>query len=94
MRPHACFRISVDELKQDVGKYLELAKTRTFEIFHNGEVDVMLVRVSAIPDWDARLQKSVRTDLLTVEEWETFMKPPEDLSHLPDSYDDWTGEAD
>ena len=94
MKPHACFRISVDELAQDLGNFIELAKTRTFEIYDKGEVEVMLVRISAIPDWDDKLQKSIRTDMMTAEEWETFMKPSEDLSHLPESYDDWPGEAD
>ena len=94
MNSHACFRISIDELARDVRKYIELAKTRTFEIFDNGEVDVMLVRISAIPDWDVRLQKSVRTDMMTADEWDAFIRPPEDLSHLPDSYDDWPDEAD
>ena len=79
MKPHACFRISVDELAQDLGNYIELAKTRTFEIYDRGEVEVMLVRISAIPDWDEQLQKSIRTDMMTAEEWETFAKPPEDL---------------
>ena len=54
----------------------------------------MLVRISAIPDWNNQLQKSIRTDMMTAEEWETFAKPPEDLSHLPDDYDDWTGDAE
>lgn len=26
-------------------------------------------------------------------EREEFLTPPEDLSHLPDSYDDWTDEV-
>ena len=77
MKPHACFRISVDELAQDLGHYMELAKTRTFEIFDRGEVEVMLVRISAIPEWDGQLQKSIRTDMMTADEWDTFMKPPE-----------------
>ena len=89
MKPHACFRISVDELAQDVGNYIELAKTRTFEIYDRGEVEVMLVRISAIPEWDNQLQKSIRTDMMTAQECETFAKPPIDLSHLPDDYDDW-----
>ncbi|WP_230279126.1 hypothetical protein [Croceicoccus sp. Ery15] len=93
MKPHACFRISVDELAQDLGHYIKLAKTRTFEIFDRGEVEVMLVRISAITEWDDQLQKSVRTDMMTAEEWESFAKPPEDLSHLPDSYDDWPDEV-
>lgn len=93
MKPHACFRISVDELAQDVGNYVELAKTRTFEIYDNGEVEVMLVRISAIPDCDEKLQKSIRTDMMSNVEREEFLTPPEDLSHLPDSYDDWTDEV-
>lgn len=94
MKPNACFRISVDELAHDVSNYIELAKTRTFEIYDRGEVEVTLVRISAIPEWYEQLQKSIRTDMLTAEEWETFMKPPEDLSHLPDDYDDWTGDTE
>lgn len=94
MKPHACFRISVDELAQDLGNYVELARTRTFEIYDNGEVEVMLVRISAIPDWDEQLQKSIRTDMMTKMEREEFMTPPEDLSHLPDSYDDWPDDTD
>ena len=94
MKPHACFRISVDELAKDTAKYIELAKTQTFEIFIKGEVEVMLVRTSAVPDWDRQLQKSISTDMMTAEEWQTLMTPPEDLSHLPDSYDDWPDEAE
>lgn len=94
MKPHACFRISIDELAEDLANYVELAKTRTFEIFDNGKVEVMLVRISAIPEWDSQLQKSIRTDMMTLEEWESFMQPPEDLSHLPESYDDWPEEAE
>lgn len=94
MKPHACFRISIDELAQDLANYVELARTRTFEIYESGKVEVMLVRISAVPDWDEKLQKSIRTDMMTAEEWESFASPPEDLSHLPESYDDWSGEAD
>lgn len=94
MKPHACFRISVDELAQDLGNYLELAKTRTFEIYDRGAVEVMLVRISAVPEWDDQLQKSIRTDMMTAEEWEGFATTPEDLSHRPESYDDWPGEVD
>jgi PhoPQ-activated pathogenicity-related protein len=89
MKSHACFRVSVDEVAQDFAKYAELAKTRTFEIYDEGKVEVMLVRISAVPEWHRQLQKSIRTDMLTQEEWEMFMTAPEDLSHLPESYDDW-----
>lgn len=89
MKSHACFRVSVDEVAQDFAKYAELAKTRTFEIYDEGRVEVMLVRIAAVPEWDCQLQRSIRTDMLTLEEWEMFMTPPEDLSHLPESYDDW-----
>lgn len=88
MKIHACFRVSVDEVAQDFAKYAELAKTRTFEIYDEGKVEVMLVRISAVPEWDRQLQRSIRTDMLTLEEWEMFMTPPEDLSHLQESYDD------
>ena len=79
---------------QDLANYVELARTRTFEIYESGKVEVLLVRISAVPDWDEKLQKSIRTDMMTAEEWESFASPPEDLSHLPESYDDWSGEAD
>lgn len=94
MKPHACFRISVDELAQDIGNYIELAKTRTFEIYDRGEVEVMLVRISAIPDWDEQLQKSIRTDMMTKTERDEFRTLPEDMSQVPDSYDDWPDEAE
>ena len=89
MKPHACFRVSIDQVAADFAKYAELAKTRTFEIFNSGKVEVMLVRISAIPEWDRQLQKSIGMDMLTDDEREGLMSPPEDLSHLPDSYDDW-----
>ena len=89
MKNNACFRVSVDEVGEDFAKYAELAKTRTFEIYDDGKVEVMLVRISAIPNWNSQLQKSLRTELMTPEEWEMFATPPEDLRHLPDSYDDW-----
>ncbi|WP_137679094.1 hypothetical protein [Aurantiacibacter suaedae] len=89
MKSHACFRVSVDEVAQDFAKYAELAKTRTFEIYDEGKVEVMLVRISAVPEWDRQLQRSIRTDMLTPEEWEMSMTPPDDLSHLRESYDDW-----
>lgn len=86
MKEHACFRVSVDEVAADFAKYAELAKTRTFEIFDNGKVEVMLVRQSAILEWDLTLQKSVRTELLTDEERAQWLN--QDWSHLPDDYDD------
>lgn len=89
MKPHACFRVSADEVAQNFRKYLTLAKTQTFEIFEEGKVEVMLVRISAIPEWNRQLQRSIRTDMLTDEEREWFLAPPHDLSHLPESYDDW-----
>ena len=89
MKSHACFRVSIDQVAADFAKYVELAKTRTFEMFDDGKVEVMQVRISAIPQWDRQLQKSISTDMLTEEEREGLTSPPEDLSHLPDSYDDW-----
>jgi hypothetical protein len=88
MKPHACFRISLDELAKDLGTYVELAKTPTFEIYADGAVEVILVRIAAIPEWNRRLQRSVRCDLLAAEEWEAFTSPNTDWSHLPDNYDD------
>ena len=31
--------------------------------------------------------------MMTKMERDEFMTPPEDLSHLPDSYEDWPNEA-
>lgn len=65
MKPHACFRVSVDTVAKDFGKYAELAKTCTFEIFDQGKVGVPLVRISAVPGWHRQLQVSCPNDLMT-----------------------------
>lgn len=89
MKPYACFRVSLDELAEDLGTYVELAKTRTFEIYADGTVEVTLVRIAAIVEWNRQLQKSIRTDLLSAEEWAAFVTLNTDWSHLPKDYDDW-----
>ena len=68
MKAHACFRVSVDEVAKDFAKYARLARTRTFEIWDNGKVDVLLVRIDAVRDWHRQLQISVPTVLMTDEE--------------------------
>ena len=49
--------------------------------------------VNGGPFW-FQLQKSIKTDMMTAEEWEMHMSPPEDLSHLPDNYADWPDEVE
>lgn len=68
MKSHACFRVSVDDVAQDFCKYAELAKTRTFEIYDKGKVEIMLVRIEAVPDWHRQLQINVPTELMRDEE--------------------------
>ena len=72
MKSHACFRVSVDEVAQDFAKYAELAKTRTFEIYDRGKVEVMLVRIKAVPEWHRQLQVNVPGELTTDEERDAF----------------------
>ena len=72
MKSHACFRVSVDEVAQDFAKYAELAKTRTFEIYDRGKVEVLLVRIEAVPEWHRQLQVNVPTALLSNEERDAF----------------------
>ena len=67
MKKNACFRVSVDEVAENLAKFVALAKTQTFEIYDEGEVEVMLVRISAIPEWNENLQRSIRLDMLTEE---------------------------
>lgn len=74
MISNACFRVTADEVASDLPQYLELAKTRTFEIWHEGEVAVMLVRIEAIPEWSKSLQRSMRTELLTNSELQRWLE--------------------
>ena len=76
MKEHACFRVSVDEVAKDFAKFADLARTRTFEIWNDGKVDVLLVRIDAVRDWHDRLQISVPTALMTDEERELLFKQP------------------
>lgn len=65
---HACFRVSVEEIAKDFANYAKLARTRTFEIWDDGTVDVLLVRIDAVRDWHKRLQVATPTALMTDEE--------------------------
>ena len=64
MKDNACFRVSIDDVAADLPKYLELAKTRTFEIYDRGEVEVMLVRIDAVRDWHEKLQINIPAELM------------------------------
>lgn len=75
MKEHACFRVSVAEVAEDFAKYANLARTRTFEIWDDGKVDVVLVRISAIPEFHRTLQIAIPTSLFSDEEREHLMKP-------------------
>ena len=68
MKTNACFRVSVEQVAADFPKYAELAKTRTFEIFANGSVDVLLVRIDAVPEWHRQLRTAVPAELMTDKE--------------------------
>lgn len=68
MKAHACFRVTVDEVSKDFAEYAKLARTRTFEIWDDGKVEVLLVRIDAVRDWYRQLQVSVPTALMTDEE--------------------------
>ncbi|WP_298196455.1 hypothetical protein [Novosphingobium sp.] len=68
MRPNACFRVSVDDVAADFPRYVELARTRAFEIFADGKVDVLLVPISAILEWHEQLQIAVPTAFMTDDE--------------------------
>jgi len=95
MKPHACFRVSVDEVAQDFAKYAELAKTRTFEIYDRGKVEVMLVRIEAVPEWHRQLQINVPTELLSDEERDAFQAEPEYLKKwIEENGDVWPDEVD
>jgi hypothetical protein len=65
MKEHACFRVSVEDVAKDFEKYADLARTRTFEIWDNGKVEVLLVRIDAVRDWHRQLQASVPSALMT-----------------------------
>ncbi len=68
MKSHACFRVTADEVAKDFSKFLDLARTRTFEIYENGNVEILLVSIDAVRDWYDTLQIASPTELLTNEE--------------------------
>ncbi len=68
MYEFACFRVSADEVASDFKKFAELARTRTFEIFDEGKVEVLLVRVDAVREWHDKLRISIPAALMTDEE--------------------------
>ena len=72
MKAHACFRVTVDEVAKDFAEYAKLARTRTFEIWDDGKVEVLLVRIDAVRDWYRQLQVSAPTALMTDEERARF----------------------
>ena len=95
MKPHACFRVSVDEVAQDFAKYAELAMTRTFEICDGGKVEVMLVRIEAVPEWHRQLQINVPTELLSEEEHQAFQEESERLKKwIEEKGDVWPDEIE
>ena len=52
----------------DFAKYAELAKTRTFEIYDRGKVEILLVRIEAVQDWHDQLQINVPRELVSDDE--------------------------
>lgn len=95
MKQHVCFRVSVDEVAQDFAKYAELAKTRTFEVYDRGKVEVMLVRIEAVPEWHGQLQINVPTELTSDEELEAFEEESRRLKQwIEENGDVWPDEAE
>ena len=95
MKSHACFRVSVDEVARDFTKYAELAKTRTFEIYDQGKVQVMLVRIEAVPDWHRQLQTNVPAHLMSDEERGALQAESADLKRwIEENGDVWPDEID
>ena len=95
MKPHACFRVSVDEVAQDFAKYAELAKTCTFEIYDRGKVEVILVRIEAVPEWHRQLQTNVPTELISDDEREVFEVESKRLKQwIEQNGDTWPDEDD
>lgn len=68
MYERACFRVSVDDVAVDFKSFAALARTRNFEIFDDGKVEVMLVCLDAVRDWRDTLQISIPTQLMTDDE--------------------------
>ena len=95
MKSHACFRVSIDEVAQDFAKFAELAKTRTFEIYDRGKVEVMLVRIEAVPEWHRQLQVNVPTELLSDEERDAFKAESKRLKQwIEENGDVWPDEIE
>lgn len=95
MKPHACFRISIEELAEDPGSYVELAKTRTFEIYDRGKVEVMLVRIEAVHEWHDQLQVNVPAELISDEERDAFRAESERLKKwIEENGDVWPDEIE
>ena len=74
MKNNACFRVSVDEMAKDLAKYVELARTRTFEIWRHREVQVMLVRIEAVQEWHDQLQIAIPATLMTDQERASLLR--------------------
>ena len=95
MKSHACFRVSVDEVAQDFAKYAELAKPRTFEIYDRGKVEVLLVRIEAVPEWHSQLQANVPTELTSDDEREAFEEGSKRLKQwIEENGDVWPDEIE
>ena len=94
MKPHACFRVSLDEVAKDFVKYAELAKTRTFEIYDRGKVEVLLVRIEAVQDWHDQLQINVPRELISEQEIEEMRATSAWLKLLVKSGDFWPDEEE
>jgi len=77
MNDRACFRVSIDEVSQDFEKFAGLARSRTFEIWDNGKVDVLLVPIEAVREWYNTLHIAAPMELLTHEERARFSQETE-----------------
>ncbi|MBX7483818.1 hypothetical protein [Qipengyuania qiaonensis] len=95
MTNNACFRVSVDEVAKDFAKYAELAKTRTFEIYDRGQVEVMLVRIDAVPNFHDQLQTNIPAGLMSDAERVEFSAQSQRLRRwIEENGDVWPDEVD
>lgn len=93
MKDNACFRVSADEVAKDFGKYAELAKSRAFEIYDRGKVEVMLVPIAAVQEWHCGLQVNVPAELISDEDMAAFEAESEWLKKWIEEHGDrWSDE--
>lgn len=95
MTNNACFRVPVDDVANDFAKYAELARTRTFEIYDRGEVEVLLVRIDAVSDFHDQLQTNIPAGVMSDSERAEFSAQSDQLRRwIEENGDAWPDEVD